>query len=331
MKLYLSIFLFVSVNFSFFNSCSDSNNRNRGFDYPDNDFPGKEAKLFAPNLISSKYHEHSAPAFIGLDNSILWYVVFTPGQSNFIPKGSNLQITYESGKWTKPKFVKFLDFEKDFEGCFTPDGKEFYFGSIRSCNDKIKKNNLDIWFVSKLSDRWSKPVHVSGGVNTKNNEQQPTISQLGNLYYVGYWEGGANNYGIYRARTLHGYFSNPELLSKTINSPYVDWTPFIDPEERFLLFSSNRPTGYGDGDIYISYKQNDDSWSDAINLGPSVNTEFNELFPSVSPDGNYLYFLRNSVNNYIGKTYNKIDVILASPGNGYNDIYWIKINGLFRL
>lgn len=300
----------------------------REFIYPDTAYPPGTAKLFSPDIVSSRYHEHSMVSFNTVENSIVWYAVFTPGQKNFVPKGSNLQIVFHSGKWTKPSFVKFLDSQKDYEGAFSPDGRKFYFGSIRSANGGENKTDSDIWCTSKIDNEWSSPARLSNNINTPKYEQQPTVAANGNLYFIGYFENGGNGYGIYKSRNVKGVYQNPVLLPEEINSRYIDWTPFIDPGERFLLFSSSRPGGYGKGDIYISYRLKNNKWSRAENLGPKVNTGSNERFPSVSPDGKYLFFTRDSFNHRSPEVYMKVDSLLALAGNGYNDFYWINTSAL---
>jgi Tol biopolymer transport system component len=69
--------------------------------------------------------------------------------------------------------------------------------------------------------------------------------------------------------------------------------PFVDPDERYILFTSgNEEGGYGIPDILISFRYSDDTWGEPINLGSSVNTNGFERFPSISPDGKYMFFIR---------------------------------------
>ena len=73
----------------------------------------------------------------------------------------------------------------------------------------------------------------------------------------------------------------------------LNWTPYIAPDESYLLFSSSRFTSETDfGDIFVCFHRSDGSWTEAINLGPSINSSRQERFPTVSPDGLYLFFTR---------------------------------------
>ena len=58
-----------------------------------------------------------------------------------------------------------------------------------------------------------------------------------------------------------------------------------------LFISNQRPEGFGSCDIYVSYTTGS-AWGEPVNLGPNVNTELCELTPSLSPDGETLYFAR---------------------------------------
>ncbi|MCP4723937.1 MAG: hypothetical protein GY863_02815, partial [bacterium] len=216
----------------------------------------------------------------------------------------------------------------DGEGCFSYDGSRFFFGSERpvSPNDTLKKD-LDIWYVDRSGSGWTDPTWFEI-INTENFEMQPTIAENGNLYYVGHFEKGRNNNGIFRCRYENGTYLKPELLGEYINSEQFQWTPFIAPDESYLLFSGIRENGFGSGDIYICFRQNDGSFGKPVNLGLSINTDMNERFPSISPDGKYMFFLsdkklyQHDENN--PKKYSELVEISNSPGNGYCDIYWVS-------
>ena len=71
-----------------------------------------------------------------------------------------------------------------------------------------------------------------------------------------------------------------------------------------------REGGYGQSDLYISFKKNDGTWTKTMNMGPTINTDMMESSPKISPDGKYFFFIRgkwklNEDGNrtYIGKQY----------------------------
>lgn len=65
-----------------------------------------------------------------------------------------------------------------------------------------------------------------------------------------------------------------------------------------------RDDGYGDSDLYISFRNEDGSWGKGINMGDTINTEIEEGYASITPDGKYLFFNR-------------------FPERGKADIYWV--------
>jgi Tol biopolymer transport system component len=82
-------------------------------------------------------------------------------------------------------------------------------------------------------------------------------------------------------------------LPKAINTGAFLSHPFIAPDESYLLFDAQKENGYGDADIYISFKQKDGTWGNGINLGDKINTDAWEASASITPDGKYLFFSRN--------------------------------------
>ena len=91
----------------------------------------------------------------------------------------------------------------------------------------------------------------------------------------------------------------------------------------FIIFLSSCNTeklntiedGYGDSDIYISFKQNDGTWGNAINLGDKINTSAWEASASITPDGKYLFFSRNVGSNNFENV----------------DIFWVDAKVVFDL
>ena len=86
-------------------------------------------------------------------------------------------------------------------------------------------------------------------------------------------------------------WSEPVNLGPTINSPYYDTQPCISADGLSLVFSSDRPGGYGDRDIYLSTRATvSDPWLEPMNLGPIVNSPSSDSGPDISSDGLTLFF-----------------------------------------
>lgn len=288
--------------------------------------PGNVAEMFAPGIVSTRFHEHSYPAISPSVDMVVWTVGFAPGQQTFSPKWATVVMQREHSGWTGPALPSYLLAGKDFEFSIAPGGQVAYFTSLRSPNGEDKDDG-DIWSITKDGGTWTNPQPLSAAINTAHWEQQPSVTREGTLYYVGFWSEGANNYGIYKSTPVGGRHTTPVLLPPSINSPYVDWTPFIAADESYILFSSNRPGGFGSGDIYISHREADGVWSEPRNLGAAVNTDANERYPYVSPDGEFLFFVSDRVPapplTPSSVSYDDLIEAASGPGNGYSDIYWI--------
>ena len=99
---------------------------------------------------------------------------------------------------------------------------------------------------------------------------------------------------IYYSANENGVWQPLIKLPNTVNTDLFDGQPTVDATGNTIYFSSNRPGGYGGYDIYkIVRKSSDSLWSSPINLGPKINTEFDEKTPFIHSDNRTLYFASN--------------------------------------
>ena len=86
-------------------------------------------------------------------------------------------------------------------------------------------------------------------------------------------------------------WSEPVNLGQPVNSEFDDLHTAISTDGLRLYFVSNRPEGFGGEDIWISQRASlKDPWGEPRNLGSTINTEYNEFAPNLSPDGHWMYF-----------------------------------------
>jgi Tol biopolymer transport system component len=122
------------------------------------------------------------------------------------------------------------------------------------------------------------------------------------MYFTAFLPQGRGNIDIYFTDLSADY---PEVFNvgAPINSEFDELQPSLAGDKSFLLFTSNRPGGYGKYDVYVSFL-NDSIWSEPKNLGPKINTAHDEFSAWVTPDGRFVLFDR-----VIGRE---------------QDIYWIS-------
>jgi outer membrane protein OmpA-like peptidoglycan-associated protein len=120
------------------------------------------------------------------------------------------------------------------------------------------------------------------------------------LLYMTPEKGGTNNDLFVSFITPDGTWSEPKSLGKKINLPdYDEMTPYLAADGESLYFSSNRPGGVGDNDIYMTRRLDNSwqKWSDPVNLGSPINTSEWDAFFTLDAGGEYAY-LTNSENTY---------------------------------
>ena len=105
--------------------------------------------------------------------------------------------------------------------------------------------------------------------------------------------------GVLRySRLVDGKREAPKPFSKEINTGKWTAHPFIAPDESYIIWDSERDGGYGDSDMYISFRQSDGSWGAAINFGDKINTDSEDGGGYVTPDGKYLSYCPRCVPPY---------------------------------
>jgi len=109
------------------------------------------------------------------------------------------------------------------------------------------------------------------------------------LYYGGHIIGEEDQDDVYVAEYEDGRYVRRVRLAEPISSGNYENTPFVAPDESYLIFSRVVPQG-NHADLFICLREGDDSWSDPINMA-SINTHSEELAPNVTRDGKYLFFM----------------------------------------
>ena len=212
---------------------------------------------------------------------------------------------------------------RDHSGFFTPDMKEFYFTRRNNKDRKwslvVFKSENNQWRESLVGPRVGRPIltpdgktmHLGKRYMERTESGWSEVKSLGPLFEdfrimrlmsssngTYYFDTATESDPIRYSRLIDGKHEKP----KAVNIDFGDWNahPFIAPDESYLIWDEQGENGYGGSDLFISFRQKDNSWGAAINLGDTINTSANEGGATVTPDGKYLFFNRFISNENAG-------------------------------
>jgi len=144
-------------------------------------------------------------------------------------------------------------------------------------------------FRERTANGWS-DLKSLGAAFDKFEIMRLTASRDGTYVFDERKEAGLLRY----SRLVDGQREAPVAFGREINQGTFTAHPFIAEDESYLIFDSKREEGFGDSDLYISFSDNDGNWGPAINLGSEINTEFEDIFGSVTADGEF--FIYSTIN-----------------------------------
>jgi len=242
-----------------------------------------------------------------------------------------------NNSWTTPEIVSFSGQFFDLEPFYSSDGLTLYFVSSRPLSNKtLEPKDFDIWYVKRknLNSNWVKPINMGSPINTEYGEFYPSIAKNGNFYFTRDNTELKTKDDIYVSEFKNNTYLTPEKLSLNINTEGYEYNAFIYPDESYLLFGSyNRKDGFGSGDLYISFKT-DDQWTVAKNLGETINSDKMDYCPFVDTKTNTLYFTSKRDNTKVQQekplTTNELITELNKADNGSSGLYRVSIEGLIK-
>lgn len=252
--------------------------------------PGLTAEAFAPGIISKEGWELEG--------------VFAPGMKEFyftLDRGEVISPTEKKFRSTIVGFrqenniwQKYIEFKRTGEITFSPDGNRMHMA--KSYKDRIGYG-------------WSKRKFLGPLFNRKEfGIMRLSASAKGTYFFDDYKS--TNDEAIRISTIEDGKRMAPIKMGPEVNSGEMTAHPYIAPDESYLIWDSEREGGFGDSDLYISFRQEDGSWGSAINMGATVNSDKWDAYASVTPDGKYILFNR------------RIDD--GSDNDNMNvDIYWV--------
>lgn len=147
----------------------------------------------------------------------------------------------------------------------------------------------DIYISNKVNGEWTKPQDLGNGINTDSHDGSVGLSADGQELFIYRWS-KENNGDLFVSDLMGTEWSAPRNIGRNINTK-KSWESdmSITPDKKIIFFTSDRP-GEGGRDIYMARKLPNGEYAKPINLGPKINTKYDEDAPFIHPDGKTLYF-----------------------------------------
>ncbi|MBI3501907.1 MAG: PD40 domain-containing protein [Bacteroidetes bacterium] len=201
----------------------------------------------------------------------------------------------------------------EYSPVISADESMMLFTSRRPRNDSDKVADVDgryfedIYISYNTEDSgWMPAKNIGTPINTAGHEATIGISADGQIVFI--YKDDDEEGSIYITHLEGDFWTTPEKVGGDVNSPYWESHATLSADGNTLYFVSNRPGGYGGRDIYRCKKLPSGEWSSAINLGPAINTPYDEDACFLHPDGKTLYFASTG-----HKTMGGFDIFYSHP------------------
>ena len=155
-----------------------------------------------------------------------------------------------------------------------------------------------LFFSKKERGQWNTPMEITGELNAGVDCSPCSLNSDGTELYL--YKTDSYDGAIYSSTYNNGVWSPIKKLNRNINSKYYESHASVSADGKKLYFTSNRPGGQGNLDIYLSEKDKSGDWGPAVNIGPEINTPFNEETPFITLNDSLLYFSSEGHNSMGG-------------------------------
>ncbi len=229
----------------------------------------------------------------------------------------------------------------DYVPVIVPDENTLYFTSRREGSSNNKKDAYgnyfeDVYYSTKENGKWNKAENLKAPVNSETNDACVAISPDGQSMIVFRTAADQVTGDLFITKLgIDNKWESLQKMPKEINSQFIETSACFSNDTNEIYFSSNRPGGYGGKDLYRIKKLPNGRWAMPFNLGPSINTLYDEDSPFLHPDNVTLYFSskgHNTIGEYdVFKSFFNPETNQFSPAEnlGYpinnvgNDIFFV--------
>lgn len=244
--------------------------------------PGTIPEAFAPGIISTPSWEYGAVFAPGMKELYWVREVLVNGE----PKQQFVMLEEKNGTWHERVLG-----QRRGTPSFSTDGQSMFFGRA---------------YKERIADGWSDFIRL-GPDFEDIRIMRVTASSKHTIFFDEATREGDGQ--LRHARFVDGKWEAPKPLPAEINTGTWNAHPYIAPDESYIIWDGQRGSEARNADLYISFKEADGSWGDAVKFDERINTDDSDFAAFVSPDGKYLFFNRT--------------VSRDEEGNSNVDIFWV--------
>ncbi len=193
----------------------------------------------------------------------------------------------------------------DYSPLATADGTTMYFtsrrpGAMGGLKDESGQYYEDIYTSTKTDDIWSRAKNLQAPVNSTMQDATVGLSPDGNEMIIYRASDEMPDGDLFITQRSQGVWSTPVRMTDEINSKAHEPSATISPDGSEIYFTSDRTGGFGGRDLYRIRRLPNGLWSLPLNLGPKINTAYDEDGPFLHSDGTTLFFSSNGHNTMGG-------------------------------
>jgi hypothetical protein len=185
-----------------------------------------------------------------------------------------------------------------YRGPKSKGGKQILKGREPDGSENLELFFEDIFISQKINDSlWSEPEGIQN-LNTNLHDAAVCLKSDGSELFV-YKNIGAGKGDLYLSKLINNTFSKP-VFQAGLNSAEWEGSACFIPNSNKIIFASERKGGFGGKDLYIAERLKNNTWGNIKNLGPVINSKYNEDAPFVTTDGKILFFSSDNSSSFGG-------------------------------
>lgn len=170
----------------------------------------------------------------------------------------------------------------------------------------------DVYISQRFGEEWGPAENMGEDFNTETHDASVSMSADGQTMFIFRFNRRSKG-DIYISHLMDdGFWSVPRQLDKPINTDAHESSASLSPDNRVLYFVSDRDGGIGGRDIYYCrWDERKERWGEAVNIGPVINSKYDEEGVFMHPDGKTLYFSSAGHNSMGG-----VDIMYSTLQDG---------------